>query len=51
MRLAASFARVRASSTSLPVAKATPIRRLTKDSGLPNKRMSTLGMANASLTP
>ena len=48
---AARLARARASSTSAPLATATPMRRLTKDSGLPNRRRSLRGTASASATP
>jgi hypothetical protein len=47
---AARLARLRASSVS-PLATATPMRRLTKDSGLPNRRRSVRGTASASATP
>jgi len=44
---AACFARERASSVFSPVASATPMRRLTKLSGLPKSRRSAFGTANA----
>ena len=48
---AAFFAFTRATSTSASNAKATPMRRLTKLSGLPNRGMSVLGTRSASATP
>ena len=48
---AACLARARASSVVAARASATPMRRLTKDSGLPNRRSSLPGIFSASSTP
>ena len=49
-RRAHSVARSRASSMSLPVASATPMRRFLYASGLPNRRRSDSGTASACAT-
>eukprot|EP01022_Parablepharisma_sp_SALTPOND_P004214 TRINITY_DN118_c5_g1_i1.p1 TRINITY_DN118_c5_g1~~TRINITY_DN118_c5_g1_i1.p1 ORF type:complete len:1641 (+),score=478.48 TRINITY_DN118_c5_g1_i1:3715-8637(+) len=48
---AACLARMRAVSTLSALARATPMRRRAKDSGLPNRRISAPGMRRASATP
>jgi len=50
-RLAARLARCRACSMLPPVARATPMRRFLKLSGLPNRRRSAVGTWRASATP